>query len=80
MAKSKIGTQVSASGNIAPETKRLLTIEQHAERRATDPAVFAGVMGHNGWAAGKQVSKADYDDGVTAFLAAAGAGSAKDGD
>ena len=80
MAKGRVGTQVSASGDIAPETKRLLAIEQHAERRATDPAVFAGVMAHNGWAAGKQVSEADYDEGVTAFLSAAGAGSAKDGD
>ena len=69
------------SANVATsKASSLRTVEEHAERCATDPAIYAGMMVYNGWAAGKQISKATYDEGVATFLQAAAGESAKDGE
>lgn len=72
---ANVATNVATS-----EASSLCAVEEHAERCSADPAVCAGMMVYNGWAAGKQISEATYHEGVAAFLQAAAGESAKDGE
>ena len=61
--KTDAAAQDTTSGGIFP-------IEELRKQTGTDAAVHAGVVEKMGWAAGKQVSRAEYEAAVTAFQAA----------
>ena len=43
-------------------------VEEFAELRGVEPAVFAAVMESTGWAGGKVVSERKFDGAVKSFL------------
>jgi hypothetical protein len=47
-----------------------LAIEEHAKARQISAPVFAAVRQMKGWAEGKKVDKAEFDEAVNAFLGA----------
>jgi hypothetical protein len=54
-----------------PETAPgFCAIEEHAETLKVPAPVFAAVRQYKGWAAGKQVEKAEFEEAVKGFLGA----------
>ena len=43
-------------------------VEEFAELRGVEPAVFAAVMESTGWAGGKVVAAGEFDGAVKSFL------------
>ena len=49
-------------------TSTLLTVDEHAAREKTPPAIAAAVLQFAGWSSGKKITKKAFKDAVNAFL------------
>jgi hypothetical protein len=56
------------------ETPVFCAVEEHAAMLGVSAPVFAAVMQAQGWAAGKKVEKAAFENAVKAFLNGAAGG------
>jgi hypothetical protein len=64
------GTAAAEAAAQAAVPPSFLAIEEHAKARQIAAPVFAAVRQMKGWAAGKKVEEAEFNEAVSAFLGA----------